>query len=108
MSHRLAILALIAGSALLAGCGKTADLDRPQPLFGHPSDSNPQTETRQQAADRARADAARAVAIKDAPESIEELRDYDLPGRKKDGPPSTAPLDSPATPQSDAQSPTPQ
>ena len=100
MSPRLVILAMIAGAAVLAGCGKTADLDRPAPMFGHPTDEAPMTKTREAAAARARADAAKAAPDDHAPQSIQELRDYTLPARKLqepavEGDPATDPMAAP-------------
>lgn len=76
MSPRLIILALIAASAGLAACGKTADLDRPAPMFGAANDSAPITKSREDAAARALADADRVTPADNAPQSIGELRDY--------------------------------
>ena len=78
---RLVFIGLLAAASLLAGCGKMADLERPRPMFGTPSDAAPETDARHAAAQRARAD-ARAVSARDAPQSIEELRTYTLPNGK--------------------------
>lgn len=83
MSPRLILIGLIAASATLAGCGKVGELERPHPMFGAPNDSAPETQARHAAARRARADAAQATPVDDAPQSIEELRNYNSPGMRK-------------------------
>jgi len=82
MSPRLIVIGLIAASAALAGCGKVGELERPHPMFGAPNDSAPETDARHAAASRARADAAKATPVEDAPQSIEELRNYNSPGMR--------------------------
>jgi hypothetical protein len=83
MIPRKAVLALLAaGAALsLAGCGRQAELARPQPMWGKPRPVGAQKLTRQQAAARARADAA-PHADPVAPQSVEEVRDQPLAGQK--------------------------
>ena len=74
MIARYSALTLAALAALaLAGCGKQGELARPAPLIGHGTKPNAQTQTRQTAAERARADAARA-AVGQAPQSADEVR----------------------------------
>ena len=73
-SASLATLALAALTVLaLAGCGKEGELDRPAPLIGHGTRPNAQTQTRQTAASRARADSARSGDAQ-APQSADEVR----------------------------------
>ena len=71
-SASLATLAALAALAL-AGCGKEGELDRPAPLFGHGTRPNAETQTRQSAATRARADSARSTNAQ-APQSADEVR----------------------------------
>jgi hypothetical protein len=77
----LIIAAVLAGSAALAGCGKSSELERPAPMFGNPQPPSAQTLSRQDAQARARSDAARSAeaGAGDAPQSIEELRNRNQP-----------------------------
>jgi hypothetical protein len=96
MSPRLILLGAVAlaACASLAGCGKVSELDRPRPMFGNPNDSALETDARHAAAVRARADAAQAGRGQDAPQSIEELRDYGLPAEhQREQPIQAAPGD---------------
>lgn len=81
MNLRLLALVLAAGAATLAGCGKTSELDRPAPMFGHPQPPSAETTGRQQSQARARADAAASADAEagSAPQSIEELRQHNQP-----------------------------
>ena len=74
IAKRSACIGALALAALaLAGCGKLGDLDRPAPLFGHGTQPNAQTQTRQTAAARARADDVRSTDAQ-APQSADEVR----------------------------------
>lgn len=80
--------ALVAGSAALAGCGKSSELERPAPMFGNPERPSVQTISRRDAEARARSDAARSnEADAGAPQSIEELRNRNqpVPPQREDG-----------------------
>jgi hypothetical protein len=81
MNPRLLAAALLAGAAVLAGCGKSSELERPAPMFGHPQPASADMTTRQQAQARARADAAASADAQAgaAPQSIEELRSHNQP-----------------------------
>jgi hypothetical protein len=85
----LIIAAVLAGSAALAGCGKSADLERPAPMFGNPQPPSEQTISRQDAEARARFDAARSneADAGGAPQSIQELRNRNqpVPPQREDG-----------------------
>jgi hypothetical protein len=78
MSARASLIALAAVAAALCGCGRQAQLDRPGPLTGraaaHPT---PERAVKDQAAARARADAA-AYADPQAPQSIDEVKSLGL------------------------------
>lgn len=81
MNPRLMAAALLAGAACLAGCGKSSELARPAPMFGHPQPTSAELTGRQQAQARARADAAATADSEagSAPQSIEELRSHNQP-----------------------------
>ncbi len=72
--RRLALATLfLAGLLVLAGCGKQAELARPRPMFGTPSQPTAEGITRDAMARRALADAA-PHADPRAPESLDEQR----------------------------------
>lgn len=81
MNPRLLAAALLAAAAALAGCGKSSELARPAPMFGHPQPPAAEVATRQQAQARARTDAAASADSEagSAPQSIEELRSHNQP-----------------------------
>ena len=78
-SRSLAALALagLAAAALLAGCGRQGELERPAPLFGKASQPSPDALRRQQAAQRAYAE-GQARADPQAPQSVDEVRSLGL------------------------------
>lgn len=89
MNPRLLAAALLAAAAALAGCGKSSELERPSPMFGHPQPPSAETTGRQQAQARARTDAAASADAEagSAPQSIEELRNRNqpVPPQREDG-----------------------
>jgi outer membrane murein-binding lipoprotein Lpp len=87
MTQRLALVALLASAAALAGCGRQAQLDRPGPLTGRPAaHPTPQRAAKDEAAARARADAA-GRSDPEAPQSIDEVKHLglDRPGPSDNG-----------------------
>ncbi len=71
--RRLTLIAL-AAAAVLAGCGRQGELERPRPLFGKPSTPAADAKSRDQAMARARADGAKHADPR-APQSIDEVRE---------------------------------
>ncbi len=97
MISRRAMLAIAAlgAAASLAACGRQGELERPSPLFGNPSTPSADAVTRDQATERARADAA-LRADPQAPQSIVEVRDQGVATLKPQAQ-SNAPASAPAT-----------
>ncbi len=85
-------------AAALAGCGKQGDLERPAPLFHHTLTPSAQTLTREQAADRARADGADS-ADPQAPQSVDEVRNQRVAPRPTPGLSAPAASSTPPAPQ---------
>ena len=82
---RKTLLAVTVAAGLAAGlsaCGRQGDLERPRPLIGKESQPSAAVVTRQQAADRARAD-GEARADPQAPMSRDEARDANLTPRER-------------------------
>jgi hypothetical protein len=101
MNPRLLAAVLLAGAAVLAGCGKSSELERPRPMFGHPQPPSADLTNRQKAEARARADAASTADAEAgaAPQSIEELRGHNqpVPGQQDENAPPK-PQPDPSTP----------
>ena len=90
MSLRSLGVALIAiGMLGLAGCGRQAELDRPQPLVSKPPQPSAEALARDQAAARARADTVGADPV--APQTFDEVRNLGS-AKTPTPPPSAVPL----------------
>ena len=89
MTPRLFILSLIAGGAVLAGCGRQADLEVPRPMFGGGAQATPEEAAARAAEDRARSEGA-TQADPQAPQSAEEQRNWQ---RGNVPPPRAAPIE---------------
>jgi hypothetical protein len=74
MRPRTLALALAVLGAVLAGCGRQAELERPSPLIGKPKSPSAERVARDEAAARARRDAA-GKADPIAPQSVDEVRE---------------------------------
>jgi hypothetical protein len=76
MIPRKAVLVLLlAAAAMIAGCGRRAQLDRPAPLTGAAA-------AREQAANRAH-DAGALVGDPQAPQSVDEVRNQPIAAKRE-------------------------
>ncbi len=52
MKRLLSLILILLGTASLAGCGLRGDLERPEPMWGHPQDADSAGETADDGAGR--------------------------------------------------------